>query len=102
MASLVMAALPVQIAAPILLRATRMSPISAAYTAAVVEDWGLRNQRDVVFNSSTRGSFFPAHWRVSGEKRSPKLRSRKQSRRHETRPRERDRRFRERPRAAPL
>ena len=59
MASLVMAALPVQIAAPILLRATRMSPISAAYTAAVEEDWELRRLREMVFKSRSRGSFFP-------------------------------------------
>jgi hypothetical protein len=39
---LVMAALPAQIAAAVLLMTTRMLPISAAYTAAVEDDPGLR------------------------------------------------------------
>jgi hypothetical protein len=59
MASLVVAALPVQIAAPILLRATRISPISSAYTAAVEENWGTPSPARCGFQTSLPWFIFP-------------------------------------------
>ena len=56
-----MAALPVQIAAPTLLTATKTSPISAAYTAEVENNLEPRRLFEVVFEVplafifSTRG-----------------------------------------------
>jgi hypothetical protein len=64
MASLVMAALPVQIAAPTLLIATRMSPISAAYTAAVEDELALRRWCDAFLKCHSCVSLF---WRTSGD-----------------------------------
>jgi hypothetical protein len=55
-----MVVLPVQIAAPTLLRATRTSPISAAYTAGVEDNLELRRLFDAFFKCRSRVSFFGA------------------------------------------
>src|ERR1700676_5374324 len=57
MASLIIAALPVQTAATVLQAATNRSPIRAAYTAAVEDDWPLRHLLDVSFKWRSRRSF---------------------------------------------
>ena len=84
MASLVMAALPVQIAAPILLMAARMSPISTTYTAAVDKDWGPPSPARCGLQISLPWFIFFAHWRTPiifrsiarADRRAPGRRSR--------------------------
>src|ERR1700732_2271291 len=57
MASLIIAALPVQTAAIVLQAATNRSPIRAAYTAVVEDDWPPRHLLDASFKWRSRRSF---------------------------------------------